>query len=230
MTPKPKVAGPNPAVVADAAATGGPSGSRQGDASSKPKARVRDPERRERILQAATDLIARRGYRSVSLDEIGAAAGIVGSGVYRHFDTKVDILVQILDQIVDRLVSDAETVLRTTSQPEAALRALVRGHIDFTIMERAMCVIYLAELKSLPRVDRHRLRWKQRHYVDLWIELLLMANPSFTPEHAQMRVHASISAIHSVLLYHSPLQTGEMVAQLTRVAGDILHLPADVSA
>ena len=198
------------------------------EASRKPNGRIRDPERRERILQAATELIARHGYRNVSLDDIGAAAGIVGSGVYRHFNTKVDILAQILDDVVDRLVSDSEAILRATDQPEVALAALVRGQIDFTLMERALCVVYVGELKNLPRADRHRLRWKQRHYVDLWIDLLLMAHPDVTPEQAQLRVHAAISAIHSVLLYHSPLDADELTVQLGSVAGEILLLPPDL--
>ena len=82
-------------------------------------------------------------------------------------------------------------------------------------------------MKNLPRADRHRLRWKQRHYVDLWIDLLLMAHPDVTPQQAQLRVHAAISAIHSVLLYHSPLDADEMTVQLGRVAGEILLLPPD---
>jgi AcrR family transcriptional regulator len=50
-----------------------------------------DPERKvrkERILAEAATLIARRGYLGVNLADIGGAAGIVGSGIYRHFDRR----------------------------------------------------------------------------------------------------------------------------------------------
>jgi AcrR family transcriptional regulator len=50
--------------------------------------RTRDPERKARIMGAAADLVARKGYHAVSMAEIGSAAGITGSGVYRHFDSK----------------------------------------------------------------------------------------------------------------------------------------------
>ena len=199
--------------------------SRKSGANSNSGARVRDPERREKILEVAVELIASKGYQAVSLDDIGSAAGIVGSGVYRHFNTKVDILVQILDRVVDRLVRDAEAILRQTDDPGTALTALVRGHIDFTLMERELCVVYVGELRSLPRTDRHRLRWKQRHYVDLWIDLLRMARPELTPEQAQVRVHATISSIHSVLLYHSPLDQPGLTDEMVMVSGDVLGLP-----
>ena len=44
----------------------------------RPRTRTRDPERKERILAAAADLIAQKGYHAVSIAEIGAAAGITG--------------------------------------------------------------------------------------------------------------------------------------------------------
>ena len=47
--------------------------------------RRRDPDRQERILAAAAELAAGRGYHAVGLADIGAQAGIVGSGIYRHF-------------------------------------------------------------------------------------------------------------------------------------------------
>jgi AcrR family transcriptional regulator len=65
--------------------------------------RVRDPERREKILRAAAELFAGRGYHAVSLADIGAAAGIVGSGVYRHFASKAAILVALFDEFTGRL-------------------------------------------------------------------------------------------------------------------------------
>jgi hypothetical protein len=56
------------------------------------RVRTRDPERRSRILAAAADLVARKGFHAVSVAEIGAAAGITGSGIYRHFDRKTAVL------------------------------------------------------------------------------------------------------------------------------------------
>ena len=70
--------------------------------------RARDPDRREKILAAAGEQFARRGYHAASLAEIGSAAGIVGSGVYRHFTSKSAILVALLEQVMDRLLAEAD--------------------------------------------------------------------------------------------------------------------------
>jgi AcrR family transcriptional regulator len=176
--------------------------------------RIRDPERRERILAAAAELIARRGYNGVSLSDIGAAAGIVGSGVYRHFDTKVAILVEMFDRVIDRLVAEAEEMLRASEQPEVALAWLVRGQVQFTMGERSLCQVYLQEARNLPDADLRRLKWKQRHYVDLWLDLLRSAHPEFTVGEVQVRVHSAISAVHSVLRYHPLLDDASLAHAL----------------
>jgi AcrR family transcriptional regulator len=186
--------------------------------------RIRDPERRERILAAAAELIARHGYLGVSLSDIGAAAGIVGSGIYRHFDTKVAILVELFDRVVDRLVAEAENMLRTAEQPDVALSWLVRQQVEFTMGERVLCEVYLQESRNLPDRDLRRLKWKQRHYVDLWLDLLRSVHPGLGPGEAQVRVHGAISAAHSVLTYHAHLDDAELAHCLESVACRILDI------
>src|SRR5207249_4269750 len=52
--------------------------------------------RREVVLAAATELFAQRGYASVRMEDVGAAAGIAGPSVYEHFAGKADLLMATL--------------------------------------------------------------------------------------------------------------------------------------
>ncbi|MCW2934226.1 MAG: TetR family transcriptional regulator, partial [Actinomycetia bacterium] len=63
--------------------------------------RIRDPARKERILSAAADLVARHGFTAVSMEDIGDAVGITASAIYRHYDSKSAVLVAMLDRVVD---------------------------------------------------------------------------------------------------------------------------------
>ncbi|ODU07621.1 MAG: hypothetical protein ABS81_00505 [Pseudonocardia sp. SCN 72-86] len=194
--------------------------------------RIRDPERKERILVEAAQLIARRGYLGVNLADIGSAAGIVGSGVYRHFDNKGAILVALFDRVVDRLIVDAEDSLRASDSPETTLAALVRGQVRFTISERALCQVYLQESRNLPDQDSRRLRWKMRHYVDLWQEALVSVREDLSPAQVQVLVHAAISTIHSALRYRNHLDEPDLAAFLEQVTCGMLGiepLPSDTS-
>ncbi|MFC4949997.1 TetR/AcrR family transcriptional regulator [Pseudonocardia sp. GCM10023141] len=185
---------------------------------------VRDPERRQRILAAAGDLIAQSGYLGVSMADIGTAAGIVGSGIYRHFDSKAAILVELFDQVVDRLVADAEVLLHERSTPEETLAALVRGQVRFAMDERTLCEIYVRESRHLPDNDQRRLRWKQRHYVDLWQDLLRSVHPDLTAPETAVLVHAAIAAGQAVLRFRSPLDEQELARLLTEAACRALRI------
>ncbi|MGI9625014.1 MAG: TetR/AcrR family transcriptional regulator, partial [Acidimicrobiales bacterium] len=128
--------------------------------------RIRDPHRREKIVEAAAGLIAADGYATVSIAQIGEEAGIVGSGVYRHFDSKAAVLVAIFDQVIDGLLADEEEVIGDHVDPEAALGSIIDGQVDFVVGSRTIAEVYYSEVKNLPEADRRRLRRKQRQYIE----------------------------------------------------------------
>jgi AcrR family transcriptional regulator len=51
---------------------------------------------RERILRAATELFAARGFRGASLEAVAQAVGITRQGVLHHFPSKVHLLLGVL--------------------------------------------------------------------------------------------------------------------------------------
>src|SRR5229473_8612523 len=97
--------------------------------------RRRDPDRKERILVAAAALGARRGFDAISMADIGAEAGIVGSGVYRHFDSKTAILVAMADRVMDRLMTRAVEIVSASPDDRQSLSMLVRDHIEVALTD-----------------------------------------------------------------------------------------------
>lgn len=188
--------------------------------------RIKDPQRKQRILASAVELISRDGYTAVNLTDIGAAAGIVGSGIYRHFDSKAAILVELFDQVIDRLTANADRALAEHVRPEETLAALVRGHVALTLEERRLLRIYVQESRNVPESDQRRLRWKQRHYLDLWMDVLGSARPGMSRAQVQLAVHACIGSIHSTLQYKSDLDKGDQARHLESIALGVLGLPA----
>ena len=56
--------------------------------------RARVAENRERVLQAAADLVARKGFAGVGVAETMAAAGLTHGGFYNHFASKDELQAQ----------------------------------------------------------------------------------------------------------------------------------------
>jgi AcrR family transcriptional regulator len=62
-------------------------------------------ETRERLLSAAADVFAERGYDGTRVADIAAAAGVSNGALYAHFGSKADLLVAALREHGPRLLA-----------------------------------------------------------------------------------------------------------------------------
>src|ERR1700750_2752007 len=85
-------------------------------------------DRRGQLISAAERLVAERGYLAVRLEDIGAAAGVSGPAIYRHFPNKESLLVELLVGISTRLLAGAREVRSRETDADAALNGLIDFH------------------------------------------------------------------------------------------------------
>jgi AcrR family transcriptional regulator len=180
--------------------------------------RTRDPDRRERILRAAAELVAERGFHAVSMADIGAASGIVGSGVYRHFDSKSAVLVALLDEGMERLLAGAAAAVGSGRPDAEVLDELVRDQVRFAVDEALLVRLWLREVQTLPDGDQRRLRRLQRHYVEEWVHTLRELRPELTDADARARVHVAIGAIQSAATWNAGVPRGPLTELLIECA------------
>ncbi len=188
--------------------------------------RRRDPDRKDRILEASAELIASRGYTAVSLAEIGAAAGIVGSGIYRHFPSKAAVLAALLAKVMDSLEAAAADIAATYDDDREALTALVRHHVRVTVIDQPLMGVYHSESHNLAEDDLRRLRRMQRHYVEEWVGVVAPLRPDLADAEVRLTVHAAIGAIQSILFHNSGLARERLVEMLDAMAHACLGVPA----
>ena len=178
--------------------------------------RTRDPARKQRILDAAADLMARYGFSSVSMEDIGDAVGITASAIYRHYESKNAVLVAMFDRVIDRLLSEGQQVAADQqADPREALRRLIDGQIDFVVDDRDVAQVYFREIANLAEGDRRSLRRKQRLYLEEWVHLLTELRPGLDDTAARTLVHCAIGAIQSTL-QHSAGLPEERLRELLR--------------
>ncbi len=159
------------------------------------------PSRREQILREAARLFAERGFHGVGVDEIGAAVGISGPGLYRHFAGKDAMLAELLVGISQRLYDGgrrrAEEAAAADLPPGAALDALIDGHIDFALDDRELITLHDRELDRLREADRKQVRKLQRQYVELWVSAVRALYPDLTELEARVSVHTVFGLLNS---------------------------------
>ena len=153
--------------------------------------------RREQILDIAAGLFARRGFHGVSVAELGAACGISGPALYKHFPSKDAVLAEMLVSISERLLAEGTSRVQTAPDARAAIEALVEWHIEFALTHRALIVVQDRDWSSLPDAARERVRSLQREYVDVWADQLRRVHRGLRRDRARAMAHAGFGLLNS---------------------------------
>jgi AcrR family transcriptional regulator len=114
--------------------------------------------RREQILSTAAALFAERGFHGVSVADLGAACGISGPALYRHFPSKDAMLAEMLVGISERLLAEGRRRAASAGSPAEALTALVRWHIEFALQHPDLIVVQDRDWAALPEHAREQVR------------------------------------------------------------------------
>jgi AcrR family transcriptional regulator len=145
-------------------------------------------DRRTQLIAAAERLVAERGYLAVRLEDIGAAAGVSGPAIYRHFPNKEALLVEL---------PGATDVVARAADPEAALNGLIDFHLDFALGESDLIRIQDRDLPNLPPAAKRQVRRAQRQYVEIWVDVLRQLNTSLGEDDARLMAHATFGLLNS---------------------------------
>ena len=154
-------------------------------------------DRRSQLITAAERLMAEHGYLAVRLEDIGAAAGVSGPAIYRHFPNKEALLVELLVGISTRLLNGANAVAGQADDAESALQGLIDFHLDFALGESDLIRIQDRDLGNLPPAAKRQVRRKQRQYVEIWVDVLRRRDPALTESDARLTAHATFGLLNS---------------------------------
>jgi AcrR family transcriptional regulator len=153
--------------------------------------------RRKALLTAAAALFAADGFNRVSLEDLGAAAGVSGPAVYRHFSGKQAVLGALLLSVSQDLLDGGRNVVESCDGAAAALAGLVEFHVDFALSNHDVIRVQDQDFSNLEDDDEARVRALQRRYVELWVEVLAGLHPGTDPAELRMRAHATFGLINS---------------------------------
>ncbi|MGA9873494.1 MAG: TetR/AcrR family transcriptional regulator [Rhodococcus sp. (in: high G+C Gram-positive bacteria)] len=172
---------------------------------------IKKAERRSELLEAAARLFADRGFAGVRLEDLGAAVGVSGPAVYRHFPNKEAVLIELLVDISQYLLAGGRRVASDDREPAEVLESLVEFHLDFAIESPALIKIQDRDLQSLPESAHRRVRRMQREYVEIWVSVLRRLNPTIEEADARTIAHAAFGLMNS-----TPFSAKKAVSRRTR--------------
>ncbi|MCA1629021.1 MAG: TetR/AcrR family transcriptional regulator [Acidobacteria bacterium] len=185
---------------------------------------------RDAILDATDRLLARYGYRKMTIEDIAREVGIGKGSVYLHFASKEEIVLSRVDRLVERL--------------KERLRALAASDADAAIRLRLMLLTrvlyrfdsvqhYTQSLNDLLAALRPRLLARRARYFDeeaqIFAEVLSegRASGEFEFADALTTADALLDATNSLLPYSlSTTELGEreeVKERTTQIADLMLH-------
>jgi TetR/AcrR family fatty acid metabolism transcriptional regulator len=87
-------------------------------------------ERRERIIEAALKIFAKKDFQDATISEISKAAGVSDATVYEYFKSKEELLFKIPEEITETSIEAIEKFLPYVRGAEAKMRVIIQNYIS----------------------------------------------------------------------------------------------------
>ena len=168
---------------------------------------------KESILDATDRLLARYGYRKMTVEDIAAEAGIGKGTIYLHFSSKEEVVLSHIDRIVERLNGRLSEIAVSDAPAAERLRLMLVTRVLFRFDSIQH---YTQSLNDLLAVLRPRLLARRAQYFEsesqIFAQVLIAGRESgelsFDNEHAT--AHALLQATNGLLPYSlSTTELGE---------------------
>ena len=184
-----------------------------------PERRTRPANRRQQILDAASELFGGVGYESVGMSDIADAVQVGPSALYRHFASKEDLL----EEILDRSVTDLELVIADLdlTTPQGVL-----GLAEYAVDHRYFSGLIGREISHLAEASRLRVKSRLGQVSALAAERITAARAHLGPTSSlpPLRFHeadllacAVLAVLQSPAFSHFQGPPSELAVVISRV-------------
>jgi TetR/AcrR family transcriptional regulator len=101
---------------------------------------------REKILEVAEALFARRGFSGVGLREVAETAGLGKSSLFHHFKSKAELYFAVLERVMQRIDARLQPVLAAPGSPVQRLDSAIDALIDALVEQPTSARLLLRSL------------------------------------------------------------------------------------
>lgn len=117
----------------------------------QPAAPLSRQDKRDRIIEAAVQVFAKKGYRSARISDIARGAGVADGTIYLYFRNKEDLLLTIFEEKMELILSGLREALEGREEPLDRMRAFARYHFFQLRTYPALAQVLQVELRQSTR-------------------------------------------------------------------------------
>jgi AcrR family transcriptional regulator len=176
-------------------------------------------------------LFREKGFRGTSINDIGAAAGVTGPALYRHFSGKGEVLTEAIREVSRRIAAATrEATQSECAEPRQTLEVLVRAYVEVALANADVYAAYVLEARHLEPESRRSFRRSELRHRDDWKRLVTEVHPTIDAKEASTMVTMAIFAIASLCMETSRLERAAQVEMATtRVMALLLAPPLNAA-
>lgn len=104
-------------------------------------------DKHERILDAAIDVFAERGFHNARIADIARKAGVADGTIYNYFHNKDDVLLSIFEEKMGQMIDGITAALEGVDDPLQKVRVFALYHLGQVEKHRALAEVLQIELR-----------------------------------------------------------------------------------
>ena len=124
-------------------------------------------EKYQRILDAAVEVIAERGYFNSPVSAIAKRAGVADGTIYLYFKSKDDVLRTAIDLAFEKFYKQLDEAFVTLDGPREQLEYIAQVHMESHSANRSMSVLLQTEMRQSARFIEEFSRHHLARYIQL---------------------------------------------------------------
>ncbi len=186
---------------------------------------TRGGDKRERILDAAVRVFARKGFHATRVSEVAKAAGVADGTIYLYFDSKEHLLVSLFEHRVERLLEYLETELPRAPSASHRLQRIVELQLGLFEGERDLAEVVTVIFRQSTRLMKEYGAPKFNAYLDVIARVIAEGQESgelrddVSPHVAARAVFGALDAITMTWALGKAEQGG-----LLRTSGQLVEM------
>ena len=102
--------------------------------------------KKEQIIEAAVDILSRKGSADTTMQEIAEEAGVGKGTIYRHFDNKEGLISALIKHGIDELSAEIKETIKDIDEPVKQLEGLIDTKLEFYNQNHDFCKFLMREL------------------------------------------------------------------------------------
>jgi TetR/AcrR family fatty acid metabolism transcriptional regulator len=181
----------------------------------------------DRILRAATEVFANKGYFAARMTDVAKQAEVADGTLYLYFEGKEHLLLSIFDDVLGRFIDRLQEEVADLDDPVGKLRVMVRLHLETLGRDRALAHVLQIETRHSRRFMSVFTRGKLGEYLNLLRSIIEEGQESgafrrdISPGLATNVVFGAVDEL--VMSWILADQPGDLVRQVDPILGILTH-------